>query len=73
VSGQFSWYELLMLAGLLVTIWKTFIANPRLIKRLKSELGGAKADVEKLMHKHPTNDSRHQAVFSPGEDPKENP
>jgi hypothetical protein len=65
-------YDLLMLGGLVLTAIRMAVQY-HVLKRVQRALHDAEADVEKLKRKHPTVDPRHQAIYSPGEEPRVNP
>jgi len=65
-------YDLLLLGGLILTAIRMAVQY-HVLKRVRAALHDAEVDVEKLKRKHPIDGVVHQAVYSPGEEPKVNP
>jgi hypothetical protein len=74
ISGKFSWYDLVMLIGLVLTAIRMAVQYHS-IKRVENALGDARAEVERLLHMHPSDGPEHPPEYSPGEGPvtEENP
>lgn len=68
ISTSVSIYDILIAVGLILTALR-MLAQYHVLKRLQRALADAKADVEKLKRKHPTEGTEHQPVRSPGEAP----
>ena len=72
LSTKVSIYDLLMLAGLILTAIRMAVQY-HVLKRVQGALHDAELDVEKLKRKHPTDGRQHQAVWNPGENTEVNP